>query len=188
MKLSSPIVVNQPPYSDPSGNLVNPDPIILNELHLTYIDNPQNKTIAIAIKGLPYPLKVYEGQSYDNLGDWTKEQINNRLLAILGDDPSKILSSLFPKTLEQHPHGPGTVLSKMIKNLGIHITNNCSCKEHAIHMNEMGNDWCEQNIDTIIVWLRQEANKRKLPFIDSIGKILVQKAISRSRKLLVINT
>jgi hypothetical protein len=51
-------------------------------------------------------------------------------------------------------------------------------------MNEQGNDWCEQNIDTIVGWLRDEAKRRGLPFVDMIGRIMVTRAIKKSRKLL----
>ena len=72
----------------------------------------------------------------------------------------------------------------MIKSVGIQMTDSCSCKKHALEMNEKGNDWCEQNIDTVVGWLRDEAKRRNLPFLDAIGKLLVGRAIKKSRKLL----
>jgi hypothetical protein len=50
-------------------------------------------------------------------------------------------------------------------------------------MNDKGPDWCEENMETILSWLRDEAKKRGLPFIDMVGKAMVQRAINRSRKL-----
>ena len=64
------------------------------------------------------------------------------------------------------------------------MTDSCSCKAHALEMNEHGNDWCEQNIDTVVGWLREEASRRGLPFMDALGKLLVGRAIKKSRKLL----
>lgn len=64
------------------------------------------------------------------------------------------------------------------------MIDNCSCKRHALEMNEKGNDWCEENIDIIVGWLKDEAKRRGLPFIDAAGKMLVNSAISQSRKLL----
>jgi len=49
-------------------------------------------------------------------------------------------------------------------------------------MNRMGNDWCEQNIETIVEWLKEEAAARGLPFISTVGRMLVRKAISNARK------
>jgi len=91
-----------------------------------------------------------------------------------------------PKALEDNPNGPGTILSKMLGKIGINSTPNCSCRRRAIEMNERGADWCAQNIDTIVGWLREEAEKRKLPFVDFAGKLLIQRAIKVSRKNLSV--
>lgn len=86
---------------------------------------------------------------------------------------------------EQDPTGPGTFLSKMLEKIGINSSPTCSCKARAYKMNEMGADWCEQNLDMIVGWLREEATKRKLPFVDFAGKLLVKRAIKLSRGALV---
>lgn len=91
-----------------------------------------------------------------------------------------------PQTLEDYPNGPGTILSKMLGKIGINSTPNCSCRRRAIEMNNRGPDWCAENINTIVGWLREEAEKRKLPFVDFAGKLLVQRAIKVSRKNLKI--
>lgn len=87
-----------------------------------------------------------------------------------------------PATLEDHPNGPGTILSKMLSKIGIQSTPNCSCRRRAMEMNTRGPDWCAENIDTIVGWLREESEKRKLPFVDFAGKLLIQRAIKISRK------
>ena len=87
-----------------------------------------------------------------------------------------------PQTLEDFPNGPGTILSKMLTKIGIHSTPNCSCRRRAMEMNTRGPDWCAENIDTIVGWLREESAKRKLPFVDFAGKLLIQRAIKVSRK------
>lgn len=83
---------------------------------------------------------------------------------------------------EKYPHGPGTKLSQMFEKIGIKATPTCSCKAKARIMNEKGADWCEQNIDTIVEWLREESEKRKIPFVKTVAKYFVKKAISSSRK------
>jgi hypothetical protein len=87
-----------------------------------------------------------------------------------------------PATLEDYPNGPGTMLSKMLAKIGIKSTPNCSCRRRAMEMNTRGPDWCAQNIDTIVGWLREESEKRGLPFVDFAGKLLIQRAIKVSRK------
>jgi hypothetical protein len=87
-----------------------------------------------------------------------------------------------PQTLEDFPNGPGTMLSKMLSKIGINSTPNCSCRRRAMEMNTRGPDWCAENITTIVGWLREESEKRKLPFVDFAGKLLIQRAIKMSKK------
>jgi hypothetical protein len=61
-------------------------------------------------------------------------------------------------------------------------TRDCPCEPHALQMDAWGPDDCERQIDTIIEWLREEAVRRGLPFTDMIGRMLVRRAIARSRK------
>lgn len=77
----------------------------------------------------------------------------------------------------------GTELKKLLKKwFNITATENCSCNARATTMDQNGCDWCENNTDTIVGWLREEAKKRRLPFIDVAGKILVKRAISNARR------
>lgn len=78
--------------------------------------------------------------------------------------------------------GPGTELKKLLSKIGIKASPNCSCNKRAALMDTNGIEWCENNIDTIVGWLKEEATKRKLPFIDMAGRILVKKAISNAKK------
>jgi len=99
-------------------------------------------------------------------------------IAQMGAPPP--VSAIDPLVMSD-PTGPGTFLSKMLEKIGIKASPNCSCKARAYKMNEMGADWCEQNLDLIVGWLREEATKRKLPFVDFAGKLLVKRAIKLSR-------
>jgi hypothetical protein len=78
--------------------------------------------------------------------------------------------------------GPGTELKKLLKLVGITATPNCSCNAKAKVMDTNGADWCEANLDQIVGWLREEATKRKLPFIDAAGRLLVRRAIKNARR------
>lgn len=179
-----PLVISPPPHSDHAGRVITPPDLIIKELRVSYIDSPYLKTIQARIENIPTPITMIMGATYDELGDWTQAQIEDGLKALMGDDPAQYLRSLFPKTMEENPNGPGTVLSKMIKSLGIVMSDNCSCRRHAIEMNDRGNDWCSANVDTIVGWLREEATRRNLPFVDMIGRVMVNRAIKKSRKLL----
>ena len=185
MKLAQKISVTPPPFSDNSGKVTHPAPIITDDLDVTFSIRSNNRTIVANIDKFPLPITLYGETSYDELGGfWNQGVLENRLVQILGDNPSAVLRSLFPRTMEEDPHGPGTVLSSMIKSLGIHMSDSCSCRRHALAMNEQGNDWCANNVDTIVGWLREEAKRRGLPFVDMIGKVMVNRAVKKSRKLL----
>jgi hypothetical protein len=83
------------------------------------------------------------------------------------------------------PHGPGTELKKLLKRVGITATPNCSCNARARRMDEeevREPGWCEAHLDEIVGWLREEATKRGLPFVDMAGRVLVKRAISNARK------
>ena len=80
--------------------------------------------------------------------------------------------------------GPGTELKKLLAGWPLRIVAkpNCSCSARARTMDANGCDWCEQNVDMIVGWLREEAAKRKLPFVDAAGRLLVKRAIYLARR------
>jgi hypothetical protein len=178
------LVIVPPPHSDQSGAVIQPPNIVIGQAKITYIDTPHLKTLAVRLESVPAMVTLYKDAAYDEAGNWTEEQAEARLLEILGSEPAVYLRKLFPVTMEENPNGPGTILSKMIKTLGIVMSDSCSCRRHAIEMNTKGNDWCEKNIDTVVGWLREEADKRGLPFVDIIGRLMVNRAVKKSRKLL----
>lgn len=186
MKLEKQIIVTPPPYYNEKTKQIikNQQKIVLNELEVTFEDKPKQKMLYAKIDGFPGVIALYWGKEYDELGDWTKSQLENRTRERLGENPEKILEGLFPKSLETHPNGPGTILSGMLSAIGITSSPTCSCRQRAIKMNEMGNDWCLENMSEIMSWLKEEATKRKLLFIETIAKMIVNRAISKSQRLL----
>lgn len=86
------------------------------------------------------------------------------------------------KIVQNMQNGAGTELKKMLELFGIKSSENCSCQAKAKIMNHMGIEWCKDNIDTIVTWLKEEAEKRHLPFSSIVAKKIVQIAISRAEK------
>lgn len=80
------------------------------------------------------------------------------------------------------PGGPGTELHKLLGRFGIKEKANCGCRKHTVQMDQNGPDWCEANMETILKWLKDESEKRKLPFVRTAAKILVKLAIHNARK------
>ena len=78
--------------------------------------------------------------------------------------------------------GPGTELTKLLARVGITAKPGCSCKQHASQMDAWGPDGCEANLEKIVGWLRHEAQKRRLPWVDSAGRLLIKRAIRNARR------
>lgn len=186
MILDQPITIKPPPYTDPRTNeIAYPKDIVLHKLDITYTDSPKHKKLVAKIDSIPWSLILTEtDEEYDALGDYTSSIREQLVKQKLGPDPAAKLRSLFPPTLEENPNGPGTILSKTIKAIGISMTPNCKCMMHALMMNKHGPDWCEANLDTILGWIKEECESRKIPFVQTIVSIMVKQAINKSRKLL----
>lgn len=87
--------------------------------------------------------------------------------------------------------GPGTELKKLLSKVGITATPTCSCNARAAAMdaNEAAEPgWCEAHLDEIVGWLREEATKRGLPFLDAAGRMLVRRAIKLAKKNAIAKT
>lgn len=79
----------------------------------------------------------------------------------------------------------GCHLSRLLAKFGIVYTADCPCKHHADEMDANGVEWCEANLPIITGWMRDEAEKRGLPFIEFAARKLVRIAIARARAELV---
>lgn len=87
----------------------------------------------------------------------------------------------YPKPKVQ---GPGTELTKLIASMGLTPAPGCQCKKRARYMDKMGCDWCEQNLDKIVGWLKEEHGRSKmlLPFSALAAKQVVKLAIRRAKR------
>jgi hypothetical protein len=184
MKLENSVTIYPPPYTDQNNQLINPPPLVMDYLDVTYHDNPTNKVVSATVRNIPGSFIIANGIDYEKLGDISRSTLEQLLYDSIKDDTATKLRSKFPKTLEEFPNGPGTILTSMISSLGIKSTPNCSCRRHAIEMNEKGPDWCEQNLPTILGWLKEESSKRNLPYIESVASMIVKRAINTSKRLM----
>ncbi len=185
MILNETITINPPPYTNQTNNqIVNPPPLTFSVLDVTYNINPINKSASAHIRNVPNSIQLLFGENFASSGDITLSFLEQKLREKLGDNPAKVIRGLFPRTMEEDPNGPGTILSNMISTMGIKSTPNCSCRRHAIEMNIKGPDWCEANMDTILGWLKEESTKRNLPFVEMVARMIVQRSIKTSRRLL----
>lgn len=93
----------------------------------------------------------------------------------------------FVRACKAYPRAPpclsGQHLKKLLAILGIYVVpQQCACNQRAAIMDAWGCDECERRIDEIVGWLREEAGKRGLPFLDVAGRMLVRRAIRNARK------
>lgn len=79
---------------------------------------------------------------------------------------------------QQTDGGPGTELKHLLKRFGFATCGKCGRRSQI--MDQRGPDWCRDNIDTIVGWLREAAADRKLPFSATLAKMLIRKAINGS--------
>jgi len=79
--------------------------------------------------------------------------------------------------------GPGSRLKAILGRLGIKSMGGCRCNARAREMDLRGPDWCLAHIDQIVLWLREEATRRKLFFADWPARLLIRLAIAQSRSL-----
>lgn len=79
-------------------------------------------------------------------------------------------------------HGPGTELKKLLRKFKFKVKENCACAKHAKLMDKQGPEWCRKNLELIVDWLGEEAEKRSLPFSRIAGKLLVKLAIHNAEK------
>lgn len=87
-----------------------------------------------------------------------------------------------PRAPEPVGHGPGAELKKLLARIGITSAPDCSCNARAAEMDRLGVGWCRANVETIVGWLREQAEARGLPFLDLAGRLLVHRAIRNAER------
>ena len=80
--------------------------------------------------------------------------------------------------------GPGAELKKLLARIGITSAPGCSCNRVAAEMDAWGADECEkpERQEYILAAMRENAEKRGLPFLDAAGRFLIRRAIKNARK------
>lgn len=96
---------------------------------------------------------------------------------------SDLISEIRVEQGEPPPNeGPGTELKKLLSKLGFAVKTTCQCNAHARDMDHRGVDWCRDNVDVIVGWLREEAEKQGIPFVEFAARLLIKYAIRRATK------
>ena len=96
----------------------------------------------------------------------------------IDDDPQAHATDTRPRPVRRR--GAGAELKKILSWFRIRPNGKCRCNDHAAKMDTYGLDWCRRNTDTIVGWLREEAYRRRIPFVDAAGRVAVRWAIRRA--------
>jgi hypothetical protein len=71
------------------------DPLVLNDLDILVLDHQARKLVLAKVHQLAGPLTLWRGPEYDEVGDYTQAQVENRILEVLGEDLQNGLQNLF---------------------------------------------------------------------------------------------
>lgn len=138
MKIKNPIILVPPKYRNSKGEEITPDPIIIEELEVLHINNPDKKEYYISIKGAPNQILLYSGEFWrENI---TSREAWDLLLQLSEGDIGKLLQKGFPRTLTNED-GPGTKLRKL---LGVYPPWTSALYQQLLVMNERGKEWCRE--------------------------------------------
>lgn len=80
------------------------------------------------------------------------------------------------------PRGAGTYLKAILKRLGYASKVGCKCNGRARLMNSNGIEWCQTNVETIVGWLKEEADRQELAFFETGARLVVHRAIKLAEK------
>ena len=81
--------------------------------------------------------------------------------------------------------GVGTELRILLKRLRFKEPPGCKCPARARLMNQRGIRWCEQNRETIIAWLKEEAVRQEMHWgviENTCARAVLDRAIKRAKK------
>ena len=56
------------------------------------------------------------------------------------------------------------------------------CDDRVAIMDQLGIQWCSDNVDQIVGWLKDEAAARGLPFVEFLANLLIRRAIREPSK------
>lgn len=76
----------------------------------------------------------------------------------------------------------GTHLTNILKWFSLAGKAGCKCKSRAAEMDKNGPDWCEENIDMIVGWMKEGTIKLVRPLTAIGGNAIVNLAIKRARE------
>ncbi len=84
MKLNNPVTITR----------VDNNEVIIKDLYLMIVDNCSQKTVMVVLLPINKSITLWKDEEYDNIGDYTQAQVEDKVLIMMGDDQAKFLQSL----------------------------------------------------------------------------------------------
>lgn len=97
MVLDPPVTIQPPPYTRRDGTVRTYQPVTIAELDVTLIDSVKRRVVSARLLPCPRPLVLWQGDDYDEAGDYTQAEAEERVLELLGPDIQAGLESLFQR-------------------------------------------------------------------------------------------
>lgn len=94
MNLASPVTVQPSPLTIGGKTWTFPA-ITISSLNVTLIDNVQRRICLARLLPCPRPLVLWQGDEYDEAGDYTQAEAEARITELLGADPAAVLKDLY---------------------------------------------------------------------------------------------
>jgi hypothetical protein len=143
-------------------------------------------------KGMLYAVREFLTKNPDWFIYWhTNEQYG--LTVLSRDESLRPASPIRPWPMmdtEGLPCGCGQSLKASLKLIGIESSENCSCNQKAAQMDIWGPELCRENIETILDWLKEQADGRNMGslFVRPVVKMMVLRAIKHAEKQIKAGT
>lgn len=117
----------------------------------------------------------------DGQGKYIDIRDNGRVIRVLKGKPrflnDKLLENLPEDSYKTYvPSGsPGSALESLLKDAGITASPSCNCAQYRDLMNLYGVEWCLDNVDTIVGWLKKATLTPKI-VLEELVKLALESA------------
>jgi predicted DNA-binding protein len=108
--------------------------------------------------------------------DCTRQRVSVATLDRVYPNPNFIKSKNFHSS-------PGDSLNHYLVEFGMNIEKDCNCTTWVDIMNAWGVALCREKSDQVLMWLRHEAETRKLQFDSAVAKQLIEKSLREAEDL-----
>lgn len=93
---NNPVTFTPPSFTRKDGSLRSFKPVTLTSISVEIKHKDHIKKCFVTIPGCANALTLWSGDEYESSKNLTQDQYKERILELLGNNPSSVLESLFP--------------------------------------------------------------------------------------------